>query len=59
MTEDGTELQMVDLEGGPFMTVGMELSLIGCPIKGTITTLNILDNEQEYYVKVKIGYSTD
>jgi len=59
MSEDTGHLQMVDLEGGPFMTLGMELNLIGCPIKGRITTLNILDNEQEYYVKVKIGYSTD
>ena len=59
MSEDNGDLQMVDLEGGPFMTLGMELELIGCPIKGRITTLNILDHEREYYVKVKIGYSTD
>ena len=59
MSQDGKELQMVDLEGGPFMVVGMELSLIGCPIKGTITTLNILDDKREYYVKVKIGYLTN
>ena len=56
MSEDNGNLQMVDLEGGPFMTLGMELELIGCPIKGRITTLNILDTEQEYYVKVKIGF---
>ena len=59
MSEDGNNLQMVDLEGGPFMVIGMELSLIDCPIKGKITSLNILDHEQEYYVKVKIGYSKD
>lgn len=57
VSEDTGDLQMVDLEGGPFMTIGMELSLIGCPIKGRITKLNILDTEQEYYVKVKIGFS--
>ena len=59
MNEDNESLQMVDLEGGPFMTIGMELSVIGCPVKGRITSLNILDSGQEYYVKVKIGYSKD
>jgi len=57
ISEDNGNLQMVDLEGGPFMTIGMNLELIGCPVKGTITSLNILDTEQEYYVKVKIGYT--
>lgn len=57
MSEDTGNLQMVDLEGGPFMTVGMNLNLIGCPVDGRITALNILDHEREYYVKVKIAYS--
>jgi hypothetical protein len=57
VSEDTGDLQMVDLEGGPFMTIGMELNLIGCPIKGRITKLNILDSDKEYFVKVKIGFS--
>jgi hypothetical protein len=50
---------MVDLEGGPYMVVGMDLSLIGCPIEGKISKLNILDDKREYYVKVEIEFLKD
>jgi hypothetical protein len=59
MTQDGEEMQMVDLEGGPYMVVGMDLSLIGCPIEGKISKLNILDDKREYYVKVEIEFLKD
>ena len=57
MTQDGEEMQMVDLEGGPYMVVGMDLSLIGCPVEGKIDKLSILDDKREYYVKVQIEFS--
>lgn len=57
LSENEETIEMIDLDGGPYVVVGMDLEMLGIPMVGTINYLKVLDNDKEHYLMAEIGYS--
>jgi hypothetical protein len=46
---------MVDFEGGPFLTKGMDIRVhLGCPMDGVIKTMRFLPSDRPNHAKVEV-----
>ena len=58
---DGDDGQlMVDFEGGPFLTRGMDIRVhLGCPMDGVIKTMRFLPSDRPNHAKVEVKIKPD
>jgi hypothetical protein len=59
-SDDDNGQVMVDFEGGPFLTRGMDIRVhLGCPMDGVIKTMRFLPSDRPNHAKVEVKIKPD